>query len=258
MISSIVRNVGIMAPIATGGTITSDGAYTVHTFNSDGNFTITDQKIADVLVVGGGGAGANGNGSAGGGGGSVYHRLGMILVPGDYTIDVGDGGSAADSEDGYPTKAFYVNAIGGGAGNNDGANGGGHSAAGPQGFGSVTNWANWATYGGYDGSPPGIGYAGGGGGGAGGNGLVSYQPGSYTRRAGFGGTGVMVNITGDDLYWAGGGGGHGYYYSFVQGTGGNGGGGGGGGGNGSANTGGGGGGAGGNGGSGIVIVRYVR
>jgi hypothetical protein len=277
MISSMVRNVGVMAPIATGGIITSDGAYTIHTFINDGTFTITDKKLADVLVVGGGGAGGSNNGAGGGGGGSVYHRVGMILVPGDYTIDIGDGGSGASNEDGYPTKAFYVNAIGGGAAHNDGASGGGHSASGVQGFGAITNWTNWESYGGYDGAPAGIGYGGGGGGGAGANGSASYQPGSYTRRAGNGGAGVMIGITGDDHYWAGGGGGSGYYYSFLSGSGGNGGGGvgatgyypgtsGAGYNNGShsggANTGGGGGGAyngnGGNGGSGIVVVRYIR
>ena len=49
---------------ATGGTITYDGLYTVHTFLSTDSFVITDlgSNIFDVLVVAGGGGGGNVNG----------------------------------------------------------------------------------------------------------------------------------------------------------------------------------------------------
>ena len=42
---------------ATGGTITTSGDYTIHTFTSSGIFTPIRGNIVDYLVVGGGGAG---------------------------------------------------------------------------------------------------------------------------------------------------------------------------------------------------------
>ena len=45
----------------TGGTVTTSGEYTIHTFTSSGTFTVADSALTDlavdVLVVGGGGAG---------------------------------------------------------------------------------------------------------------------------------------------------------------------------------------------------------
>ena len=62
--------------VATGGTITTDGDYKVHTFNSSGNFQVTslgDGPVLEYLVIAGGGAGAGcGNGGAGGTGGPGY------------------------------------------------------------------------------------------------------------------------------------------------------------------------------------------
>ena len=56
---------------ATGGTITYSGGYTIHTFTSNGDFTVTSDGVCDYLVIGGGGGGGNsavGYGGAGGGG----------------------------------------------------------------------------------------------------------------------------------------------------------------------------------------------
>ena len=69
----------------TGGTITTDGLYTVHTFTSSGNFIVPFFKsgaTAEVLVVaGGGGSGAGGGvGGAGAGGGLVYHNAKTITA----------------------------------------------------------------------------------------------------------------------------------------------------------------------------------
>ena len=60
--------VGVVYPVATGGTITTDGDYKVHTFNSSGTFTVTTAGTTGVeyLVVGGGG-GEKGSGQKGGG-----------------------------------------------------------------------------------------------------------------------------------------------------------------------------------------------
>ena len=56
----------------SGGTITNDGEYIIHTFTNDSaseNF-ITDVALtADVLIVGGGGSGGYALGGGGGGGG---------------------------------------------------------------------------------------------------------------------------------------------------------------------------------------------
>ena len=41
----------------TGGTITTDGSYSVHTFTSSGTFTAPSGITAEVLVVAGGGGG---------------------------------------------------------------------------------------------------------------------------------------------------------------------------------------------------------
>ena len=53
---------------ATGGTITYDGLYKIHTFTSNGTFTITQASSRPIhyLIVGGGGGGAIGGGSAAG------------------------------------------------------------------------------------------------------------------------------------------------------------------------------------------------
>ena len=56
----------------TGGTITHDGSYAVHTFTSSGTFTApTGVTSAQVLVVAGGGSGGGDVGGGGGGGGLI-------------------------------------------------------------------------------------------------------------------------------------------------------------------------------------------
>ena len=57
----------------TGGTITTDGAYTVHTFTSDGTFNSGSVTNISLLVVAGGGGGAGG-GTGNGGSGVVIIR----------------------------------------------------------------------------------------------------------------------------------------------------------------------------------------
>ena len=54
---------------ASGGTITTSGAYTIHSFTSSGTFTVNsapDDAVVDYLIIAGGGGG----GGRGGGGGS--------------------------------------------------------------------------------------------------------------------------------------------------------------------------------------------
>ena len=96
---------------ASGGVITIDGDYKIHTFDSGiANFSVqyipngTTDISASVLVVGGGGSGGdigldtpsglNGYGGGGGAGGVVYLPYGSAsLNIGLYSITVGDGGA---------------------------------------------------------------------------------------------------------------------------------------------------------------------
>lgn len=258
---------------ATGGTITTDGDYKVHTFNSSGTFTITDAGGAgsntfDVLIVAGGGGGASGlasvtHGGGGGAGGYVY-STGVTAVVQAYTATVGAGGAGGASSSGsagtnssFTGQTSAVGGGGGGTGNNvgggnGGSGGGGAGGGNPGGGGTGTAGQGTAGGAGLSANP----FTGGGGGGAG-------VAGSSVN--GFGGDGLSNSITGSATFYAGGGGGNGNDPTHGQG-------GQGGGGNGftnlpgdpgTANTGGGGGGGyatanqpGGTGGSGVIIVRY--
>ena len=250
---------------ATGGTITTSGGYTIHTFTSSGTFTPDMASTVDYLVVAGGG----GSGGYGGGGGAGGFRTatGFAVAATGLTVTVGAGGSGSNyngsvASNGGNSVFSSITSLGGGgasAGSHAGANGGsggggngGHNTAGGSGTsGQGNNGGN------------GVGqYFGGGGGGA------SAAGGSGTSTSAIaGGAGTASSYSGSSVTYAGGGGG-----STDTATAGGAGGAGGGGkgfGNdgagtaGTANTGGGGG-AGGNaitnstsGGSGIVIIRYL-
>ena len=54
--------------VATGGVITYSGNYKIHTFTSNGTFTVKQNVNAEVLVVAGGGGGGGDTGGGGGGG----------------------------------------------------------------------------------------------------------------------------------------------------------------------------------------------
>ena len=277
----------------TGGTITTHGAYKVHTFTSSGTFTADVAGTADILLVaGGGGSGGahyNGGAGGGGGGGGVRALSSQSVSAAGHTVTVGAGGIAGTT--------------GGANGGNGGTSSfGSSSASGGGGGGYGTNDSNTTTAGSNGGSGGGGGYGTTGGpslsGGTGNSG--GYSPvegyaggasGGVNTGAGSGGGGAAVGVapaganlgtvggagagndwrTGSTQYYGGGGAGAGYNTStsFSGGTGG-------GGASGStsngyvgtagtANTGGGAGGshgAGGEhrtgaaGGSGIVVVRY--
>src|ERR1700690_537169 len=74
--------------VATGGTITTDGAYTVHTFTAGGTFQITSGSgNVECLVVAGGGGGGWGNGGGpGGGAGGLVYQAARAMVAGAYTV----------------------------------------------------------------------------------------------------------------------------------------------------------------------------
>lgn len=262
--------------IATGGTITTDGNYKVHTFTSSGTFTITSGAgtVESLVIAGGGGGGTGdvgndtgGGGGGGGAGGMKYTTPGTTYSVGAYTVTVGAGG--AQNVNGSNSVFDSLTATGGGYGSKQngtvgsgGSGGGGSSNAGnAPGTGTAGQGNNGGSA-----FPGGLSAAAGGGGGAGSVGANAVSQGT----AGNGGTGSANSITGASVTYASGGGGAGGGSTTppsVGGTasaggGGNGGSTGVGGTAGTANTGGGGGGggnqssAGGAGGSGIVIVRY--
>lgn len=266
---------------ANGGTVTTSGGYTYHTFTASSTFVANRNMTVEALVVGGGGSGGANN-AAGGGAGGYLAQI-MTIAPGSYAVTIGAGG-AGGSDTPYPgsnTSLLSAVAFGGGRGghgNNNfpptvggsGGGGGGQSsfntpgAAGIAGQGNAGGTSSSYVGGGYNGAGGGGGGASAAGGNAGGNGGV----------AGVGGAGAQwVNSS---YYAGGGGGGANNINSISAGAGGIGGGGNGGPGTGvisvlngqpgTANTGGGGGGGGGAagvgngtggaGGSGIVILRY--
>ena len=257
--------------IPTGGTITTSGNDTIHTFNSSGTFTIPNNRNVEFLIVAGGGGGGRRHGGGGGGGGVLYVSSSSVQA-GSYPIVVGNGGQGGTSSNnpgnnGQNSSFNSFVAYGGGGGGNSlkggdgGSGGGGGYTVSTAGSGTSGQGNN----GGAGNTPSG--YHGGGGGGAG---AVGSQ--SSTDRGGNGGDGVAYSISGSSMYYGGGGGGGTYYaYGSSNSSGGNGGGGFGASGvagSGMANTGGGGGGSGGtggvpsdgtpgNGGSGVVILRYA-
>lgn len=87
---------------ASGGTITYDGNYKIHTFTTTGSntFTITQlsnissYNIYDLLLVGGGGGGVASNvvGGGGAGGQVIYSQSLAFTTTGNYTANVGNGG----------------------------------------------------------------------------------------------------------------------------------------------------------------------
>lgn len=275
--------------VASGGTISYSGGYTIHTFNSSGTFVANRDMDVEYLVVAGGAGGAQYTGAGGGGaggyrcsvvgensGGGASAESTLALDAGtSYVVTVGAGGaggvSSNTAKNGSNSSFGLITSTGGGNGGgyignssfyragDGGSGGGGPYAVYPSG-GSPLAGQGFA--GGAGGNNPNDAGGGGGGAGAAGDAISS-------GNAGDGGDGVQSNINGTLTYRAGGGGG-GQYSSGSPGTGGLGGGGNGGlNGNGitsgQANTGSGGGGsgsnntgvAGGAGGSGVVIIRYL-
>ena len=274
----------------------------VCTVSGDAVFRVKGSGTFDMLLVGGGGGGGFKGGGGGGGGGVVYTQS-VAVADGLYSFSVGAGGHGAKSStaltsNGGDTYGLGRCAYGGGGGGTwsnwgpalSGASGGGggiHSelkAAGRPGAsgiegqghegGASTNvlvngsWNHFRSMGG-------------GGGGAGAPGVsAKYVAGATLSEdvllGGDGGDGVIVPITGEDVYYGGGGGGGGTKFTQTA-NGGNGGGGAGGkesgnephpGKPGTDGTGGGGGGGGsysasaggggGDGGSGVAIIRFRR
>lgn len=250
--------------VATGGTITTDGNYKIHTFTSSGTLAISAGSGAiESLVVAGGGGGGNSSAGGGGGGGVVHTTPGATYGVGSYTVTVGAGGAGSaggvQGVNGSNSAFDTITATGGGGGGHNGtagsAGGSGGGGGSGQAGGSGAAGQGFAGGSGFSGAGTDSGGGGGGASALGSNGANS--------TGGNGGAGVSKSISGAAVTYGGGGGGG--TTGATQGTGGAGGGANGANNaanNGTANTGGGGGGRGdglgsaGTGGSGIVIVRY--
>ena len=127
-----------MPPItATGGSKSTLGSYTLHTFTSTQDFVVSDGEgtIEYLIIAGGGGGGGYGGGvfgagcGAGGyrtnvpgqtsGGNSPTEPVSTTITPGTYAVVVGGGG--ASETNGSPSHfgpgtPFPVESIGGGRG----------------------------------------------------------------------------------------------------------------------------------------------
>ena len=145
--------------IATGGTISEQGDFKLHTFTGPGTFTVcsvsavNDNNMVDYIVIGGGGGGARtppggvGLGGAGAGGyrasSSTYDQActpaepvvgtpGVTVSAQGYTIVVGNGGNngapspspSTRGGTGALSSGLGVASAGGGGGANDGGGGG--------------------------------------------------------------------------------------------------------------------------------------
>lgn len=271
---------GALAINATGGTMSTDGAYTVLTFTTNGSLNVSSAGTFEILIVGGGGGGgdAGPSGGGGGGGGVLYGNLSINI--GNYTVVIGTGGAGGPADtagsNGMDTTVNFSSIAtatggGGGAGSagalaKNGGSGGGTASVNINlpGNTSQANYSTLLAYGTQGGR--GLAFTGGkdGGGGGGGAGQGGRNA-TNDVAAGDGGNGTQININGTLAFYAGGGGGA--VWTLTPGKGGQGGGGiggvglGGAAGAGVANTGGGGGGASdgatGKGGSGVVIVRFI-
>ena len=107
---------------ATGGTITYDGNFKIHTFTNSGTFQVIDAPAGatvEVLAVAGGGGsgghyGGNYEGGAGAAGGYLNSSVNISVT--SYAITVGGGGAAGTQfgVQGTNTVALGLTAVGGG------------------------------------------------------------------------------------------------------------------------------------------------
>ena len=202
-----------ITPTVTGGTITTDGDYKVHTFTSNGTYDSDATQTVDIMVVGGGGAGGRHGGAGGGSGGMVY-TTGYSLDDSAHTITVGAKGIGASGTSNTAGSDSSVGSLltakGGGkgvsTGNNPTAaepyNGGCGAGSGASTKVFTQTQTSQAGVSGSDGfgSNGGTGYAGG--------------------AAGSGGSGKSVSISGAAVTYGGGGGGSYHDTDFSGGGGG--------------------------------------
>ena len=185
--------------IATGGTITTDGNYKVHTFTSSGTFSVSQvgDETADWLVIAGGGTGGLGGTTSatsidrGGGGGAGGLRTSYGSTSG--------GGASAESNVAFTASNYTITVGAGGARTNNGSVGGVSSISGS----GVSISTVGGGKGGYNYATAYSGSSGGSGGGTS-RGVLGGTGGAGTAGQGYAG-GPRDGVQGD--YWASAGGG---------------------------------------------------
>lgn len=173
---------GVSFNSATGGTITTTSVggiyYQIHTFTSNGTFSVSSALMRfEMLLLGGGGGGgyaSTGNGAGGGGAGGLLWKPYVTLSETDYAVTVGNGGSVYSNGGNTVFGSLYT-ALGGGRGGSQnadtnaasGGSGGGAAAAGQSSGngGSATQpssqWGGYGNSGGSVGRNAGSAYGGG-------------------------------------------------------------------------------------------------
>ncbi len=207
---------------ATGGTVTTQGDYKIHTFTTSANFVVTTSgaNAEMLLIAGGGGSGASHITSSytteragGGGAGGYRHFTSIPLSNQTYSIIVGAGGTgqAAVIDDpgsgGGDSSALGYTSSGGGCSgftgldtNNGitGGSGGGAGSTGSGGTGGSGNKGKYTPAEGNNGGGSSTWSNAGGGGGSGG-------PGQPNVASGGAGPGTANSISGSSVTYAAGG-----------------------------------------------------
>ena len=198
---------------ATGGTVTTDGNYKVHSFTSSGTFQVTtvgDVGTVEYLVVAVGVGGSDDSssswGGGGGGAGGYLANTAYSVSAQSYTVTVGAGG--AMDVDGSDSVFGSVTSDGGGRGGKNGGSTygswvGGNGGSGGGGSGGFNTTGGTATAG--QGNDGGSGWANPGQAGGGGGGAGQAGQGEQNNHN-TGGDGLQNDITGTNTYYAGGGG----------------------------------------------------
>ncbi len=104
----------VVAATPTGGSITTNGGYTYHTFTSSGTFTVSTgfTPNINIFMMGGGGGGGSWVPGGGGAGGCVNVESGTLSTTAQaYTVTVGAGGLGMINPGGYAWPTANVNAI---------------------------------------------------------------------------------------------------------------------------------------------------
>jgi len=191
-----------MTVMISGGTVATDGAYTIATFETDGTVTVAGNAVANVqyLLIASGGRASLPNGTyvAGGGAGGVLTGN-VTLDPGVYPVVIGAIGNNSSflnmTANAGGQGGFYGNGSPGGSGGGGGVQGTVHlhftNYVGGSGVDGQGHAGGNPFAGGYPGSGPGGGGGAGGGGGTGVDGV-----------GGAGGAGIASAITGNTVYYA--------------------------------------------------------
>jgi hypothetical protein len=190
--TNIGEGLGDVQPFlnATGGTVTIDGDYKVHTFTSSGTFTPDIAGQVEYLVLAGGGGGGQNYYGGGGGGGGYQTATSFAVTSSAMTVTVGGGGQV--NVNGQNSVFGSITSTGGGAGGtsgssigkNGGSGGGGNANGNIGGTGIVGQ--------GFGGGTASAGGAAGSGGGAGG--AAANNVGNNVSQVG--GIGLSSDITG--------------------------------------------------------------